>query len=273
MTSFSPKISVLMGVYNCQETLAESIDSIINQTYTNWELIICDDGSKDKTADIVRKYQEKIQGKIVFIQHESNKGLNETLNDCLEKATGDFIARMDGDDISLPERFEIELKAFEDEPDLAVVSCPMIYFDENGDWFTGTVHNQYPSPENLIYGTIHCHGSCIVKTAVMREVGGYSVDDRLLRVEDWHLWLKIYEKGYRGKNINEVLYKMRDDRNANKRRTFRNRLNEAYVSCLVIRTFHLPIYKYLVVLRPILLGLMPSHMYNLLHKNRAYFGL
>jgi glycosyltransferase EpsE len=195
-------------------------------------------------------------------------GLNQTLNDCLDKARGTFIARMDGDDISLPQRFERQLKEFEADPKLAVVSCPMIYFDEGGDWYTGVVRNEYPTIDKLAAGTIHCHGPCMVRTDVMRAVGGYTVDNQLLRVEDWNLWMKIYAKGYYGKNIPDVLYKMRDDRNAKKRRTLKNRLNEAHMTILVVKTFDLPIYMYGYMLRPIIVGLLPAPIYELFHKRK-----
>ena len=262
-----PKICVLMGVYNCESTIEESIDSILNQTYTDWELIICNDGSSDNTVSIVEDYCQKYKGKIKLIRHSKNMGLNQTLNDCLDLASGKFIARMDGDDISLPKRFEKEIAEFDKDPNLAVVSCPMIYFDETGDWKTGTARNEYPSADQLVYGTIHPHAPCMVKTKVMKEVGGYSVNKKLLRVEDWHLWIKIYSAGYYGKNIAEPLYKMRDDSNASNRRKFKYRLNEAYVSRLAVKSFKLPKYKYIFSLRPIIVGLLPKFLYNYLHKH------
>ena len=100
-----PLVSILMGIYNCADTLEEAIESIENQTYDNWELIMCDDGSKDNTYEIAKKYNEKNPEKFVLIKNEKNLGLNMTLNNCLKVAKGELIARMDGDDISLPERF------------------------------------------------------------------------------------------------------------------------------------------------------------------------
>ncbi len=263
----APKISVLMGVYNCRDTIKESIDSIINQTFTDWELVICDDGSTDDTVSLVEEYKEVLGDKLVIIKHQKNMGLNCTLNDCLNVAKGEFVARMDGDDISLPNRFERELLEFQKEPDISVVSCPMIYFDEeNGDYYCGRVHNVYPNKKNLVYGTVHSHAPCMVKTDVMRAVGGYTVDKKLLRVEDWNLWLKVYAAGYKGKNIPDLLYKMRDDKNAKKRRKFQNRLNEAYMTYLVVKTFNFPFYMYFYMLRPIIVGLLPGFLYRFLHR-------
>ncbi|MBQ3215748.1 MAG: glycosyltransferase [Oscillospiraceae bacterium] len=264
----NPKISILMGIYNCASTLPEAIDSILAQTYPHWELILCDDGSSDDTYAVADAYRQQYPDKIVLIKNEQNMGLNVTLNNCLAVATGEYIARMDGDDISLPNRFETELAFLEAHPDYAVVSCPMIYFDEDGDFRTGGYITEEPTPAMLVHGTIHCHAPCMVCAEVMRAVGGYSVSKKLLRVEDWHLWLKIYAAGYRGHNLSEPLYKMRDDRAAAGRRKFRFRLNESRVILLAVKTFHLPFWKRIFALRPILVGLLPKPIYNQLHRRK-----
>lgn len=260
------KISILMGIYNCAGTLPEAIDSILAQTYTDWELILCDDGSADDTYAVAEGYRARYPGKIILMKNDRNMGLNYTLNHCLECASGQYIARMDGDDISLPQRFEKELAALEADPNIAVVSCPMIYFDENGEFGRGRSNHEYPNKEMLVHGPVHCHAPCMIRGEVMRSVGGYSVDKKLLRVEDWHLWLKIYAAGGQGRNLPEPLYKMRDDRNAANRRKFRYRLNEAHMTALAVKTFGLPKWKYLFVLRPVLVGLLPGPVYRALHK-------
>ena len=262
------KISVIMGIYNCASTLPEAIDSILAQTYTNWELIMCDDGSSDDTYKVAESYRSKYPGKIILLQNDKNMGLNHTLNRCLEAATGEYIARQDGDDISLPERFELEVDALATDNSLTVVSCPLVHFDETGVWATGVTNCEFPSPEMLVRGTIHCHAPCMVLTDMMRKVGGYSVDKRLIRVEDWHLWLKIYAAGGRGRNLQQPLYQFRDDQNAASRRKFRYRLNEAYVSMLAVKTLCLPKWNYVFALRPIIVGLLPKPLYHFLHRKK-----
>lgn len=263
----SAEISVLMGIYNCADTLPEAIESILAQTCSDWELILCDDGSSDTTYAVAKAYQSRYPQKIILLQNEKNMGLNFTLNRCLASANGKYIARMDGDDISLPERFEKELQALQNEPELSVVSCAMTHFDENGDYAsTGTV--EYPKKDQLVHGPVHCHAPCMLRAEVMRAVGGYSVDKRLLRVEDWHLWLKIYAAGGKGKNLPEALYKMRDDRAAANRRRFKYRLNEAYVAFLAVKMLGLARWKYIFALRPILVGVLPRQLYLYLHKKK-----
>lgn len=260
------EISVIMGIYNCADTLKDAIDSILAQTVENWELILCDDGSQDNTYTIAEFFLKQYPEKIVLLQNQENKGLNFTLNRCLEFAKGKYIARMDGDDTCSPNRFEKELEAFRDHPDLAVVSTAMEYFDENGVW--GCIrHPQFVTKRDFLYGTPFCHAPCMVRKDVMDRVGGYTESKWLLRVEDYHLWVKIYNFGYKGMNLNEPLYQMRDDRNAYNRRKFRYRLNETYVRILAIRELKLPVWGYIYALRPLLVGLLPNKIYDILHKS------
>lgn len=262
-----PLISVIMGIYNCEDTLREAIDCILNQTVKEWELILCDDGSTDRTYDIVKEYKNNYPEKIVVLRNETNRGLNYTLNRCLNKSQGKYIARMDGDDRCVPERFEKELEVFEKEPDIAIVSSDMEFFDENGCW--GRVsHPEYPERNDFVYGTPFCHAPCIVKREAYYKVRGYSVANWLLRVEDYHLWIKMYEAGYKGKNIHLPLYQMRDDRNAYARRKFKYRINEALVKLYAVKSLRLPIWKSVYAIKPILVGLMPAKLYDYLHKRR-----
>lgn len=259
------KINVLMGIYNCEATLSEAIDCLLAQTYEDWLLIMCDDGSTDNTYQIACNYQERFPDKIVVLKNQENKGLNYTLNKCLSTANCEYIARMDGDDTCSPDRFQIEIDVLENEPSIAVVSTDMDFFDESGIW--GQIsHPEYPEEKDFLAGSPFCHAPCMVRKEALDCVNGYSESKWLLRVEDYHLWMKLYQNGYRGKNIHTSLYAMRDDRNAYSRRKFKYRINEAYVKLLIMRNFKLPVIGYIHVLRPIIVGLLPAKVYDILHK-------
>lgn len=268
MANSQPLISVIMGIYNCADTLAESLDSLLAQTYQNFEIVMCNDGSTDKTLEVAQEYKDKYPDKIVLIENEKNMGLNFTLNHCLENANGEYIARMDGDDLCDPERFEKELNFLLSHPEYAIVSTPMKYFDDNGVFRVGEAEGE-PNIKRIPLGTPFCHAPCMVKKEAYDAVGGYSVDEKLLRVEDWHLWIKMLSKGYRGYMLNEPLYSMRDDQNAVSRRKFKYRLNEAYVGRLAVKMLKLPKYEYLFTLRPIIVGLLPRFVYNILHSRKG----
>lgn len=259
------RISVLMGIYNCADTLPEALDSLLSQTYQNFKVILCDDGSKDDTFKVAQSYVENFPEKFILIRNETNKGLNHTLNRCLQLADTEYIARMDGDDISLPERFEKEIDFLDTHKEFAVVSCPMIHFDEEGDFKTGKATPK-PQKKDIPKGSPICHAPCMGRAEAFYAVNGYSEDNKFLRVEDYHLWIKMYEKGYRAYNLSEPLYKMRDDRNALIRRNWRNRKNEMIVKLYAIKKLKLPFYYRVYVLKPLIAYLAPKKIYNFIHR-------
>ncbi|MBQ8572716.1 MAG: glycosyltransferase [Ruminococcus sp.] len=258
-------VSVIMGIYNCEEYLEEALNCIVNQTYPDWEVIMCDDGSKDNTVAVAQKFVDKYPNKFRLLKNEQNMGLNFTLNKCLYEAKGDYIARMDGDDLCSPERFQKEIEVLETNPDIAIVSSNMDFFDENGVW--GQTHAKpYPVNKNFIKATPICHAPCMVRKEAYLAVEGYTVDKKLLRVEDYHLWVKMYSKGYKAYNIQECLYQMRDDRNAQTRRKFKYRVNEAYAHYIATKLLNLPFYTYITNLVPVIKGLIPGFVYKALHR-------
>lgn len=271
--SFIPKISIIMGMYNCASTLPEAIDSIINQTYSNWEFVICDDGSSDDSLEIAERYKKIYPDKFVILKNERNMGLNYTLNHCLEYARGEYIARMDGDDISLPLRFQKEVDFLDNHPEYAIVSTPMLFFDENGDWGSCTSIEIPQIRDFVFHPPFHCHAPCMIRKDAFVDVDGYTVNKHLLRYEDCNLWYKLYSKGYRGYNIQEPLYKMRDDRNAYDRRTRSSRMRAVYVQYTGFRMIKMPIkyYPYLFVefIRSLAIVLMPEKIYMRLHKKKG----
>jgi len=232
------KITVLMAIYNCADTLSEALDSLYNQTYQGFKIILCDDGSTDDTYEIAKSYAEKYDN-IILLKNAKNIKLAGSLNRCLEYADTEYIARMDGDDISMPTRFEKQINFLDTHPEFAVVSSPMIYFDETGDWGFGKAIEK-PGIEIFKKAAPHAHAPAMVRTAVMKEVGGYTDTKRTIRVEDYYLWYKIYKAGYRGYNLREHLYKMRDDKNAMARRTFSNRWNAFNIKMEILSGLKIP---------------------------------
>lgn len=258
------RISVLMGIFNCSQTLGEALDSLFAQTYQDFKIILCDDGSSDSTYTIAKSYADK-HANIVLIKNEKNMGLNYTLNHCLEYADTEYCARMDGDDISLPTRFEKEINFLDEHPDYDIVTTPMKHFDENGIYREGKGGFE-PKLTDFPKFSPFCHAPCLVRTKAYKAVGGYTVAENLLREEDYHLWIKMYVKGFRGYTLEEPLYMMRDDRNAAKRRSFKVRKNEAYVKHLAVKMLRLPFYYNIYCIIPLIKGIMPNWLFYMLYK-------
>lgn len=256
------RVSVIMGIYNCASTLVEALDSLYAQTFQDFKIILCEDGSSDDTYEIAQQYASQ-HDNIVLIRNEKNMGLNYTLNRCLEMVDTEYVARMDGDDISLPTRFEKEISFLDSHPEYALVSCPMIYFNENGIFRVGKVKVE-PTKESFIFGSPFCHAPVIIRSSVMQSIGGYTEDKKYLRIEDYDLWTKIFAYGYRGYNISEPLYKMRDDRSAQHRRTLKARWNSTRARVSAYKRLRIAWYYYPCALLPTIIGLMPNWLYSTL---------
>ena len=264
----TPLISVLMGVYNCADTVEEAIGSIIGQTVTDWELIICDDGSSDNTFAVAQELARR-EPRIVLIQNKRNIGLAPTLNNCLRIARGTYTARMDGDDICASDRFEKELAVLEADPDCAIVSCDMVSFDQDGIY--GVSHYlEKPEKKDLIKRSPFCHAGCMMRKEILQKLGGYSEAEAVRRMEDYDLWFRLYRAGYYGRNIPDALYSMRDDRNAFSRRKFRFRLNSSKLKWRIYRSFRPGITSVPHILAPIVKGLLPEKLYTYLRRKKLH---
>ena len=258
------KVSIIMGVYNCSATLSEAIDSLLAQTFIDWELIMCDDGSTDATVAVAQSYVDRCDN-IMLLQNTTNIGLPATLNRCISYCDTEYIARMDGDDISVPERLEKEVMFLEANPEYALVSCEMIHFDESGEWGISR-YIERPQKKDFLKKSPFCHAGCIMRRTALAHVGNYTVSEELRRGQDYWLWHKFYCAGYKGYNIQEPLYKMRDGQEAFKRRTFRSSLYSMKTQWRIFSNLELPWLYRFKALRGPLVALLPNFLYAFLHK-------
>lgn len=222
--STTPKVSVIMSVYNVEQTLREAIDSILKQTYKNWEFIICNDCSLDGTQLILDEYKNLYPDKFILLKNEENKFLSFSLNRCLEKCTGELVARMDGDDISCPDRFEKQVNFLKNNPQYQVVGTILQRFDADGLHDVVSI-KEFPDENILKKQVPYCHATIMMYKEAYDAVHGYKVSGMTRRSQDYDMWFRFYKCGYNGYNIQEPLYLVREDMNAIKRRTLNNRYN------------------------------------------------
>ncbi len=262
-----PKVSVIMAAYNCEKTVGESIDSILGQTFSDWELILCDDGSTDETYRILLAYASRFPDKIKVLQNETNQKLPASLNRCLQYATGAYVARMDADDKSAPERLEKQYAFLEAHPEIDVVGTGMTCFD--GEKIVGErLPVKEPTMQAIGPGVPFFHATIMMKKQVYDTLGGYSRKKYVLRCEDVDLWIRFFGHGFRGANLQEPLYMVREDLAASKRRTFRNGLNAAKTLFYGFRTYKCPLKQYIYVLKPLISILIPSGIKRFIHRKR-----
>lgn len=208
----SPKISVVMGVYNeKREWLTKTIDSILGQSYPDFEfIIILDKPDNEELKKVIEDYKEKDHRVKLYI-NEKNLGLIKTLNRGISLAKGEFIARMDADDIAEKYRFEKQVAILDKDPKIALVGSRMIFIDEM-DNVIGEEKHIPTSYEGikiaLKYHNIFCHPSLMYRTDVARNIGGYR---EVIYAEDYDFTTRIVGSGYKAMNIDEPLirYRMR----------------------------------------------------------------
>lgn len=263
MGKFSmPKISVLMSVYNCENTVKKSINSIIAQTYKDWEFIICDDGSNDSTYKVVEKIAKE-ESRIVLIKNNRNRGLSYSLNRCLQVATGIYCARMDGDDLCDSDRFKKQVEFLDNNSEYSFVSTRMTRFDEEGTYQVPEPIESYsPTKKDFIKGSPFCHAPVMIRKSAYDAVNGYRDLPQTLGVEDYDLWFRLYANGYKGYILQEPLYHMFDGRGAAKRRTLKRRLNEAWVRKNGYKMLNIPLIFRIYTIKPILIGIIPQCIYK-----------
>lgn len=252
-------ISVIMCVYNLEnaEILKLSIESILNQSYRNFELIICDDASTDNTLNIIKDMVEHKE-QVKIISNNKNLKAGGARNRCLNLARGDFIAIMDADDFSVPGRLKLQKDFLDQNPDIAFVGGKGRYFNqkindrEDTYWFA-----KYPEKKDFLFVMPFVHASIMFRKKVLDQCGGYSEKKEVQRAEDYELLMRIYSYGYKGANLSEVLYYIREDSESLKKRKYRYRFNECYVKIYGFKRLGLMPLGIPFVIKPLLVGLIP----------------
>ena len=202
-----PIVSVLMPVYNTERYVAQAVESILSQTFKDFEFIIIDDGSTDTSLKILKKYAAQDQ-RIRLISRE-NKGVVRTRNELLEQASGEFVAVMDADDVAFPERLALQVEFLRVNLDVVCVGGAHEVIDQNGRLLT-----RLPLPEHdqeIQELALAGHGSICNPCAMMRrtallEISGY--DETLLCAEDLDVWLRLGEVGKLA-NLKQTILKYR----------------------------------------------------------------
>ena len=200
-----PEISVLMSVFNGSKWLKQSIDSVLNQKGIDFELIVINDGSTDKTSKILESYNnEKLN-----IFNRNNNGLTKSLNYGLKKCRGRYIARIDADDICLPFRLDVQKKFMEANPDIALIGSDAIIIDEKG-YKVG--HAKYPTSHTILanrlynFKSVFPHSSIFFRKDIIIKEGSYN--ENLIRSQDYDLYLRLSTK-YKIASIDKPLLKLR----------------------------------------------------------------
>ena len=205
--STAPQVSVLMPVWNAERYLAHAIESVLAQTFTDFELLIVDDASTDGTSALIRAYRDR---RIRCTANETNLGVTRSLNLGLALARGRYLARMDGDDQSAPERLARQVAFLDAEPRAALVASRARRIDAHGVevGLLDTPVDNATLRRRLRIGNCIVHGSVMMRTDLVRALGGY--DESMERAQDYDLWLRLCER-HPIAALPELLYAWREN--------------------------------------------------------------
>lgn len=203
-----PVVSVVMPCYNASRFLKKAVDSVLGQTFESLELIVVNDASADQTQEILLSYRDK-DPRVVYAEHSVNKGVSASLNTGIGLARGEFVARMDADDIAEPRRLERQIALLRENPEVIVCGTSLSFIDENGKVIG---RRDYDARDDVIKKKImrrspFAHPSVVIRKEVLK-TSGLEYSHQYFSAEDYYLWLRLMPFG-KFANIREPLLRYR----------------------------------------------------------------
>lgn len=253
-----PTVSIIMGVLNAENRMKDAIKSIQNQIFTDWEFIICDDGSTDSTYNVLLNLAEKDR-RIKPIKNEKNLGLTRTLNRCLEIAKGKYIARMDDDDFSYVNRLEVQVNFLEENTEYDFVSSAVDVYDGEKVVYKEK-RKEFPQKEDFLWNSPFVHPATMFRTLKIKEVYGYRFAQETRRAEDYDLFMRMYAEGMKGYNFQEAVLRYFVNLEAMRKRRYKYRIDEAIVRYKGFKRLGLFPKAVIYVIKPLVVGLLPNRL-------------
>lgn len=271
LSSVIPTVSFIMGVYCCKDAdaLQACVESVIRQTFTDWEFLIVDDGSPDCGATY-RAIQNAaaLDDRVTALRYTENMGLSFALNFCLARARGRYIARQDDSDLSESNRLAEQVSFLDSHPEYDILGTNALLFDAQGEW-GNLMMPEVPSRKDFLWNSPFIHPSVVMRASALRAVGGYRVSAETKRGQDYDLFMRMYAQGSLGFNLQAMLYRYRSERGVSKYRSMPQRVDEARVRARGFRALGFDSRRYLYVIKPLLLGMVPRRLYGTVQKWRT----
>lgn len=256
-----PQVSVIMSVYNQRDekALMAAVNSILTQSFKDFEFIIFDDGSDDECSILLEKIA-KLDSRIRLVSKKKNRGLAFSLNCCIFLARGKYIARMDADDISYPERLTKQVEYLELHPEISWVGTNIHLFKDNVIWGQ-RVFPEEPQKDDYLKYSPYAHPTVMYRASIFDENIGYITTKDTLRCEDYELFMRFRAAGIRGANLQETLFAYCECEESYRKRNFRTRFREAKVRFRSFKLMGILFPKGIIyVMRPIVACLVPHKL-------------
>lgn len=262
------EITIVMGTYNPEKKrLDQAVHSMMRQTFPYWELLLYDDGSDDTFSKAVRA-AAALDKRIVYIRSERNRGLSHALNECLRRAEGRYIARMDDDDIARKDRLKKQYDFLEAHPEYQWVGSDAVLIDQHGIWGYQKMP-EIPDKRDFLFNSPYIHPTVMFRREVFIKNGGYSTARCNLGNEDYELFMRLHRNGCQGYNLPEPLLQYREDSASYRRRTYQRRVREMKLRYRGFRD--LGILKntgFFYVLKPLIAGAIPPPVHHYIQWKR-----
>jgi glycosyltransferase EpsE len=254
----NPKVSVIMSTYNSDfKKLNEAIQSIKEQTFTDWEFIICDDASTNCTYERLQAII-KNDDRIKVFKLDVNEGAAGARNACLKYTVGKYIAIMDDDDISYNDRLLEQVKVLDDNSSISMVSSNVDIFD--GISVIGKrIARKLPTKEDFLWGLPFVHPATMFRATAIKKINGYSAKVAKRQGEDYDLFMRLYACGYSGMNIQKVLFRYFVNQTSMNKRKFPHYFDEAKIRYNGFKLLGIlyPV-GWIYIFKPLLAGLIPK---------------
>lgn len=267
-----PEVSVIMSVYNADNynILVDSVNSILNQSFKDFEFIICDDGSSNRETRRFLKKINDLDSRIKIIGYDQNRGLAYSRNQCIKISRGKYIAFQDDDDISEPNRLKEEVTFLNNHQQYGFVGTIANVFNKDGTWGKFETPER-PTKKDFLWNSPFLNPSMMFRANVLKKVHGFKVTKETRRAEDYDLFFRLYAKGYKGYNIQEILFNYRIDIENEKHQKYRpmkDRINEAKIRYNGFKLLNLGLKSIPYIVKPIIIGLIPTNIFYKIRKHQ-----
>lgn len=249
------KVSITLLVHNASSTLNRCIESIIYQSYDDWELICCDDFSEDNSLSILLEWAQRDK-RIKVLHNKRNRGIPYSRNKCVKESKGEYIAIIDDDDYCAQHRIKEQVNFLDKHKQYSFVGSKAYVFDEDGIWKT-TSPKERPEAKDFLFTACFLNPSVMIRKTDMEEIEFYREIKETRRCEDYDLFMRMYSKGYIGYNMQVPLVYYYRGKNAYPKCKYKHRIDEAKIRYENFKKLELLPKYFFYVLKPLLLGAIP----------------
>ena len=260
------EVSIIITAYNADKYISDSINSIINQTFKKWILIAVDDGSSDRTFEILNSFKKSLKNQFILIKNDKNLGINNSLNKAIKKVNTPFFTRQDADDLSLPNRLEILINFLKQNTKYQFVSSRMRSIDDKNLIFPINLIKN-PKKSDFIVSLPYCNAPTLFRSSVLKKVHFNPSKIFKKRFEDYEFFFQCISNNFNGYNVENITYLVRQDLNYYSKIVPTQRIVEAYLKYKIFIKFRLNLISIFHIFMPLIKIFIPIKIYKALLKS------